>query len=65
MGIINPGVTIGNNVVISSGSVVTKNIKSNVIAAGNPCRIIRKITERDKLYWQNKLQNYIRDSDIS
>lgn len=50
MGIINPGVTIGNNVVISSGSVVTKNIKSNVIAAGNPCRIIRKITERDKLY---------------
>eukprot|EP00123_Amoebidium_parasiticum_P022318 comp8522_c0_seq1/m.3829 comp8522_c0_seq1/g.3829 ORF comp8522_c0_seq1/g.3829 comp8522_c0_seq1/m.3829 type:complete len:217 (-) comp8522_c0_seq1:116-766(-) len=42
--IINPGVTIGDNVVIGSGSVVTKDIPDNVVAAGNPCRVIRKIT---------------------
>jgi acetyltransferase-like isoleucine patch superfamily enzyme len=48
---INPGVTIGDNTVIGSGSVVTKNIPANVIAAGNPCRVIRKITENDKLYY--------------
>ena len=43
--IVNPGITIGNNVVIGSGSVVTKDIPSNVIAVGNPCKIIRKITD--------------------
>ena len=42
------GVTIGDNVVIGSGSVVTHDIPSNVIAAGNPCRVIRKITEEDR-----------------
>ncbi|MBZ9606743.1 sugar O-acetyltransferase [Clostridium estertheticum] len=41
--IINPGVTIGDNSVIGSGSVVTKNIPANVIAVGNPCRIIKNI----------------------
>lgn len=41
--IINPGVTIGNNSVIGSGSVVTRDIPENVVAAGNPCRIIREI----------------------
>ncbi len=41
--IINPGVTIGENTVIGSGSVVTKNIPANVVAAGNPCKIIRPI----------------------
>lgn len=40
---INPGVTIGNNSVIGSGSVVTKNIPANVLAAGNPCKVIRKL----------------------
>lgn len=49
--IVNPGVTIGNNVVIGSGSVVTKDIPVNVIAAGNPCRIIREITDKDKIYY--------------
>lgn len=44
-----PGVTIGNNVVIGSGSVVTKDIPDGVVAAGNPCRVIRPITEADKL----------------
>ncbi|QKS46575.1 hypothetical protein HUB94_15395 [Paenibacillus cellulosilyticus] len=43
-----PGVTIGDNSVIGSGSVVTKNIPSGVVAAGNPCRVIREITEADK-----------------
>ena len=38
-----PGVTIGDNAVIGAGSVVTKDIPSNVIAAGNPCRVIREI----------------------
>ena len=51
--VINPGVMIGNNVVIGSGSVVTKNIPSDVIAAGNPCKVLRKITEQDKNCWTN------------
>ena len=46
-----PGVTIGNNVVIGAGSVVTKDIPDNVIAAGNPCRIIRAITEEDRDFY--------------
>ena len=40
---INPGVTIGKNVVIGSGSVVTKDIPDNTIAVGNPCRVIKTI----------------------
>lgn len=43
-----PGITIGSNVIIGSGSVVTKDIPDNVISAGNPCRVIRPITEKDK-----------------
>ena len=43
-----PGVTIGSNVVIGAGSVVNRNIPDGGIAAGNPCRVIRKITEEDK-----------------
>lgn len=42
------GVTIGDNSVIGAGSVVTKDIPANVIAAGNPCKVIREITEKDK-----------------
>ncbi len=56
--IINPGVTIGDNVVIGSGSVVIKDIPCNVIAAGNPCRIIREITKKDKKKWKNQLKDY-------
>lgn len=41
------GVTIGNNSIIGAGSVVTKNIPSGVIAVGNPCKVLRKITEED------------------
>lgn len=43
-----PGVTIGNNVVIGGGSVVTHDIPDNVIAVGNPCRVLRPITDEDK-----------------
>ena len=49
--VINPGVTIGNNVVIGAGSVVTKNLPDDVIAVGNPCRVLRKITEEDRKYY--------------
>lgn len=49
--VINPGITIGNNVVIGAGSVVTKDIPDNVIVVGNPCRIIREITEDDRKYY--------------
>ena len=44
-----PGVTIGDNRVSGAGSVVTKDIPSNVVAVGNPCRVLRNITEKDKL----------------
>lgn len=47
------GVTIGDNSIIGAGSVVTKDIPPNVIAAGSPCRVIRKITEKDKWIKKN------------
>lgn len=53
--IILPGVTIGDNVVIGAGSVVTKDIPDNVIAVGNPCKILRKVNEYDKeFYFKNR-----------
>ncbi|MCI7813282.1 MAG: sugar O-acetyltransferase [Lachnospiraceae bacterium] len=53
--VICPGVHIGNNVVIGAGSVVTKDIPDWSIAAGNPCRVLRKITEDDrKFYYKDR-----------
>lgn len=53
--IVMPGVTIGDNSVIGAGSVVTKDIPANVVAVGNPCRVMRAIGERDKeFYWRDK-----------
>lgn len=49
--VICPGVHIGSNTVIGAGSVVTKDIPDWVIAAGNPCRVIRKITEADRKFY--------------
>ena len=46
-----PGVHIGKNVVIGAGSVVTKDIPDNVVAVGNPCRILREVNERDREYF--------------
>ena len=44
-----PGVTIGNNTIIGAGSVVTKDIPDHVVAVGNPCRVLRPITEEDRI----------------
>ena len=49
--VINAGVLIVSNVVIGSGSVVTKDIPDNAIAVGNPCRVLRYLTEEDKKYY--------------
>ncbi len=49
--VIVPGVTIGDNTVIGAGSVVTKDIPANVVAVGNPCRVLREIGEHDKIYF--------------
>lgn len=55
--VILPGVTIGDNTVIGAGSVVTKDIPANVVAVGNPCRVLRPIGEKDKKF-------YFRDREI-
>lgn len=53
--IVLPGITIGDDVVIGAGSIVNRDIPSGVIAAGNPCRVIREITEEDKKkYWKDE-----------
>lgn len=49
--IILPGVTIGDQVVVGAGSVVTKDLPSNVVAVGNPCQVIREINEHDRVYY--------------
>jgi len=46
------GVTIGDNTVIGTGSIITKDIPSGVVAAGNPCRVLHEITEKDKTDYQ-------------
>lgn len=46
-----PGVTIGDNTVIGAGSIVTRDIPANVVAVGNPCRVMRPISERDREYY--------------
>ena len=51
-----PGVHIGENSVIGAGSVVTKDIPPNVVAAGNPCRVLREITERDFHYYRHDIE---------
>ena len=55
--VILPGVTIGDNTVVGAGSVVTRDLPANVVAVGNPCRVLRPIGERDDLY-------YFRDKKI-
>jgi maltose O-acetyltransferase len=45
---VNPGVTIGDNTIVGSGSVVTRSLPGSVVAAGNPARVLREITEADR-----------------
>lgn len=49
--VIVPGVSIGDNTVIGAGSIVTKDIPSDVVAVGNPCRVLRPISEHDKEFY--------------
>ncbi|MBE6705806.1 MAG: sugar O-acetyltransferase [Ruminococcaceae bacterium] len=49
--VIVPGVTIGDNTVIGAGSVVTKDIPANVVAVGNPCKVLREIGEHDREFY--------------
>lgn len=49
--IILPGITIGDNTVIGAGSVVTKDIPANVVAVGNPCKVLREISDHDEQYY--------------
>ena len=53
--IVMPGITIGDNTVIGAGSVVTKDIPAGVVAVGNPCKVLREVGEKDKIYyWRDK-----------
>lgn len=52
--IVLPGVTIGDNTVIGAGSVVTKDLPANVVAVGNPCRVMRAINARDHEYYDRQ-----------
>ena len=49
--IVMPGVSIGDNTIIGAGSIVTKDVPSNVIAVGNPCKILREVGEHDKKFY--------------
>lgn len=49
--VILPGISIGENSVIGAGSIVTKDIPANVVAVGNPCRVLREINDHDKEYY--------------
>ena len=51
--IVMPGVTIGDNTVIGAGSIVTKDIPANVVAVGNPCRVLRPVGEHDKHFYHH------------
>lgn len=57
--IVLPGVTIGDGSVIGAGSVVTKDIPANVVAVGNPCKVLREISERDReFYYKDRKIEY-------
>ena len=56
--IIVPGITIGDNVVVGAGSIVTKDLPDNVVAVGNPCRVLREVNEQDyEFYFKNRRIN--------
>ncbi|MFD1420525.1 sugar O-acetyltransferase [Lactiplantibacillus songbeiensis] len=49
--IVLPGVTIGDNVVVGAGSIVTKNLPDHVVAVGNPCQVMRQVSDHDRQYY--------------
>lgn len=51
---VNPGISIGDNTIVGSGSVVTHDLPGNVIAVGNPARILREITDHDRQIWEEE-----------
>ena len=55
--IVLPGVTIGKNVVVGAGSIVTKDLPDNVVAVGNPCHVLREINDRDREYYFKDRRN--------
>lgn len=59
--VINPGVSVGDHSIIGSGSIVTRDIPSHVVAAGNPCKVIRSLTDADRIYWEHLRQEYSAD----
>ena len=59
-----PGVSIGDNSVIGAGSIVTKDIPANVVAVGNPCRVLREIGEHDRLYYYKDRRVDITPEDL-
>ena len=59
-----PGVTIGDNSVIGAGSIVTKDIPANVVAVGNPCRVLREIGEKDEKYYYRDREIDVRAEDF-
>lgn len=61
--VINPGVSVGNDTVIASGSIVTKDIPGGVIAGGNPCRVLREITQADHNIWREQYEDYKTDHE--
>ena len=61
--IVLPGVTIGDNTVVGAGSVVTRDLPANVVAVGNPCRVLRPIGDRDREYYFRDRR--IRQQDLS
>lgn len=56
-----PGISIGNNVVVAAGTIVTKDIPDDVIVAGNPSKILRKIDEDERQFWQAKRESYFKN----
>ena len=56
-----PGVCVGNNVVVEPGSVVTEDLPDNVLAGGNPCKVIREITDDDRTYYFKTYQFDVTD----
>ena len=53
-----PGVTIGAGTVVAAGSVVTRDLPAGVLAAGNPCRVVRELSEADRARWMAQVRTY-------